>query len=70
MRLLRQVKKKDLFIFVIKMIYLFLQYKFISMQYNKRVNRLLILVQRIFSIEIIVENLQFAFKLQILLVNM
>ena len=45
------------------MICLFLQCKFISVRYNKKINRLLIFVQKIFSIEIIVKNLQFAFKL-------
>ena len=70
MRLLRQAKKKNLFIFVIEVICLFLQYKFILMRYNKRVNRLLTFVQKISSIEIIIENLQFAFKLRILFANM
>ena len=70
MRLLRQAEKENLFIFIIEMICLFLQCKFILMQYNKKINRLLILVQRIFLIEIIIENLQFAFKLRILLANM
>ena len=70
MRLLRQAKKKDLFIFIIEVICLFLQCKFISMRYNKRVNRLLIFVQKISSIEIIIENSQLAFKLRILFTNM
>ena len=69
MRLLRQAKKENLFIFIIKIIYLFLQCKFISMQYNKKINRLLTFVQKIFSIEIFVENLQFAFELRILFAN-
>ena len=70
MRLLRQTKKENLFIFIIEMIYLFLQCKFISMQYNKKINHLLTFVQIIFSIEIIVENSQFVFKLRTLLANM
>ena len=40
------------------------------MWYNKRINRLLILVQRIFSKKMIVENSQLAFKLRILLADM
>ena len=39
------------------------------MRYNKRINRLLILVQRIFLKKMIIENLQSAFKLRILLAN-
>ena len=70
MRLLRQIEKKDLFILVIEMIYLFLQCKFISMRYNKKINRLLTFAQKIFSIEIIIENSQLAFKLRTLLANM
>ena len=52
------------------MICLFLQCKFISVRYNKKINCLLTFVQKVFSIEIIVENLQLAFKLQTLLANM
>ena len=70
MRLLRQTEKKNLFIFIIEMICLFLQCKFISMRYNKKINHLLIFVQKISSIKIIVENSQFTFKLRILFVNM
>ena len=40
------------------------------MRYNKKFNRLLTLAQRVFSKKIIIENLQFAFKLRILLANM
>ena len=40
------------------------------MRYNKRVNRLLILVQKIFSKKMTVENLQLAFKLRILFADM
>ena len=68
-RLLCQAEKEDLFILIIKMICLFLQCKFISVQYNKKVNRLLTFVQKIFSIEIIVENSQLAFKLRTLFAN-
>ena len=64
MRLLRQTKKENLFIFIIEVICLFSQCKFISMQYNKKINRLLTFAQEIFSIEIIIKNSQFAFKLQ------
>ena len=39
------------------------------MRYNKKINRLLILVQKIFSKKMIVENSQFAFKLRILLAD-
>ena len=39
------------------------------MRYNKRVNRLLILDQKVFLKKIIVNNSQFAFKLRTLLVN-
>ena len=39
------------------------------MRYNKRINRLLTFVQKISSIEIIIENSQLTFKLQILFVN-
>ena len=39
------------------------------MRYNKRVNRLLTLVQKVFSKKIIIKNSQFAFKLRILLAN-
>ena len=39
------------------------------MRYNKRVNRLLILVQKVSLKEMIVENSQFAFKLRILLAD-
>ena len=70
MCLLRQAEEENLFIFIIEMIYLFLQCKFISMQYNKKVNRLLIFVQKVFSIEIIIKNSQLAFKLQTLFINM
>ena len=70
MRLLRQTKKENLFIFIIEMIYLFLQCRFILMQYNKKINRLLTFAQKVFSIKIIVKNLQFTFKLRILFANM
>ena len=70
MRLLRQAEKKNLFIFIIEVICLFLQCKFILMRYNKKINRLLTFAQKIFSIEIFVENSQFAFKLRTLLANM
>ena len=70
MRLLRQTEKENLFILVIEVVCLFLQCKFISMRYNKRINRLLTFVQKVSSIEIIVENSQLAFKLQTLLANM
>ena len=56
MHLLRQAEKKDLFIFIIEVIYLFLQCKLISMQYNRKTNRLLTFIQKISSIKIIVEN--------------
>ena len=70
MRLLRQAKEKNLFILVIEMICLFLQCKFISVRYNKKINRLLNFIQRIFLIEIIIENSRLAFKLQTLFANM
>ena len=70
MRLLRQAEKENLFIFLIEMICLFLQCKFISMRYNKKINRLLTFVQKIFSIEIIIKNSQLAFKLRTLFANM
>ena len=40
------------------------------MRYNKRINRLLTLVQRVFSKKMIIENSQFAFKLRTLLADM
>ena len=40
------------------------------MRYNKRVNRLLIFVQKVFSKKMTVEDSQFAFKLRILLADM
>ena len=40
------------------------------MQYNKRVNCLLTLAQKVFLKKIIIENSQFTFKLCTLLVNM
>ena len=63
-------KKKIYLFLLLKWFVYFLQCKFISMRYNKKVNRLLIFAQKISSIEIFVENLQFTFKLRILLANM
>ena len=40
------------------------------MRYNKRVNRLLIFAQRVFSKKMTVENSQFMFKLRTLLADM
>ena len=40
------------------------------MRYNKRVNRLLIFAQRVSLKEVIVKDLQFVFKLRILLADM